>query len=129
MRRGARIPSSISRPRCATTPSLRRPDRPMMPLGQEIALRAVGTALAGLSVTFAGYMLANGDGRIRVNGMEHLAIFAQPRGGASAAKPLTLPTLTEPTRPPEKPLDMSTTGSIGAGSAQVSAPQRVEIVA
>ena len=52
----------------------------MIPFGQEIALRAVGTALAGLSVAFAGYMLAYGGGTIRVNGMEHLAIFAQPRG-------------------------------------------------
>ena len=51
-------------------------------LGQEIVLRAVGTALAGLSVAFAGYMLAQGGGAVRVNGMEHLAIFAQPRGTA-----------------------------------------------
>ena len=52
----------------------------MKPAGQEIVTRAVGTALASLSVAFAGYMLANGGGMIRVNGMEHLAIFAQPRG-------------------------------------------------
>ena len=47
-----------------------------MRAGPEIALRAVGTALAGLSIAFAGYMLAYGGGKVRVNGMEHLAIFA-----------------------------------------------------
>ena len=49
--------------------------------GQEIALRAIGTALAGMSIGFAVYMLAYGGGRTRINGLEHLAIFAQPRGG------------------------------------------------
>ena len=66
----------------------------MTPLGQEIVLRAVGTALAGLSIAFAGYMLDQGGGRIRVNGMEHLAIFAQPRGAPPAARALALPSLT-----------------------------------
>jgi hypothetical protein len=51
----------------------------------EMWLRALGTALAGLSVAFAGYMLAYGEGKVRVNGMEHLAIFAQPRGSAGAS--------------------------------------------
>ena len=31
--------------------------------GQEIALRAIGTALAGLSGAFAVYMLAYGEGK------------------------------------------------------------------
>lgn len=48
--------------------------------GPEIWFRAVGTALAGASVLFAGYMLAYGGGKVRVNGIDHLAIFAQPRG-------------------------------------------------
>lgn len=52
-------------------------------LGFDIWVRAVGTALAAASVTFAGYMLAYGGGQVRVNGIEHLAIFAQPRGGAA----------------------------------------------
>jgi hypothetical protein len=50
----------------------------------EIWVRAVGTALAAASVVFAGYMVGYGGGKIRVNGMEHLAIFAQPRGAAAS---------------------------------------------
>jgi hypothetical protein len=50
--------------------------------GLDIWVRAAGTALAAASIVFAGYMLAYGGGRIRVNGIEHLAIFAQPRGGS-----------------------------------------------
>ncbi len=92
----------------------------MIPQGQEVALRAVATALAGLSVVFAGYMLAYGGGRVRITGMEHLAIFAQPRGVEVAPEELVLPTLA--------PLDMTTTGSIDAGSRP--SPRRpVEIVA
>jgi hypothetical protein len=96
----------------------------MMPLGQEIALRAVGTALAGLSVAFAGYMLAQGGERIRVNGMEHLAIFAQPRG-AAAEKSLVLPPLTEL----ERPVDLTTTGSVDGGVRPAAPPRPVEIIA
>ena len=48
--------------------------------GPEIWFRAVGTALAGASVLFAGYMMAFGEGKVRVNGIDHLAIFAQPHG-------------------------------------------------
>jgi hypothetical protein len=95
----------------------------MTPVGQEIAIRAVATALAGLSVAFAGYMLAHGGERVRVNGIEHLAIFAQPRG-AVADKPLVLPALTDGT----PALDMTTTGSFDA-SPRPPAPRPVEIVA
>ena len=56
----------------------------MIPPGPEIGLRAIGTALAGVLVAFAGYMLAYGGGKVRVIGMDHLAIFAQPRGPATA---------------------------------------------
>ena len=94
-------------------------------MSPEIALRAVGTALAGLSVAFAGYMLAQGGGRVRVNGMEHLAIFAQPRGAASAANALILPSLGQPA----KPLDMSATGSFDASRPRASARPPVEILA
>jgi hypothetical protein len=94
----------------------------MMPPGPEIALRAVGTALAGLSIAFAAYMLAYGGGKIRVNGMEHLAIFAQPRGTATNA--------IGPSPRPAKPVDMAPTGSL-ADLPPTSAPEprRVEIVA
>ncbi len=63
--------------------------------GPEIWFRAVGTALAAASVLFAGYMLAYGGGKIRVNGIDHLAIFAQPRGHALAG-------VTVVARSPEK---------------------------
>ena len=55
-----------------------------MASGHEIVIRALGTALAGLSMAFAIYMLAYGGGKTRINGMEHLAIFAQPRGPGGA---------------------------------------------
>ncbi len=96
----------------------------MTPLGQEIVLRAVGTALAALSVAFAGYMLAQGGGAVRVNGMEHLAIFAQPRGTAPAATGLVLPSLTEVDRSP----DLMATGSVG-GADRPARPRPVEVVA
>jgi hypothetical protein len=96
----------------------------MTPVGQEIAIRAVATALAGLSVAFAGYMLAHGGERVRVNGIEHLAIFAQPRG-AVADKPLVLPALTDGT----PALDMTTTGSFDASPPRPPASRPVEIVA
>jgi hypothetical protein len=97
----------------------------MTPLGQEIVLRAVGTALAGLSVAFAGYMLDRGEGRIRVNGMKHLAIFAQPRGTAPAARALALPSLTQP----DAPVDLTTTGSVDGRAHPAAPPRPVEIVA
>ena len=96
----------------------------MISQGQEVALRAVATALAGLSVAFAGYMLAYGGDTIRIIGMEHLAIFAQPRGAEIATTEPVLPTLAEPRRL----LDTTTTGSIDARSRP--SPRRpVEIVA
>ena len=54
----------------------------MTPSTPDIALRAIGTALAGVSMTFAGLMLAFGGDEVRVFGIEHLAIFAKPRGPA-----------------------------------------------
>ncbi len=75
-----------------------------MAFGADVALRAIGTALAGLSLAFAGYMVAYGGYKIRVNGMEYLTIFAQPRG-ASPARPVSPPPLVLP------PLDMTETSS------------------
>lgn len=87
----------------------------------DIALRAIGTALAAISLAFAVYMLANGGGKLRVNGAEYLAIFAQPRGGAPA-KPTDRHSLAAPA-----PIDLEATGSV-AGAAETPAPS-VEIVA
>ncbi len=44
----------------------------------DLALGAVGVGLAGTSAVFAIYMVANSDQGPRINGVESLAIFAQP---------------------------------------------------
>jgi len=96
--------------------------------GQEIAIRAVGTALAGMSIAFAVYMLFYGEGKTRINGLEHLAIFAQPRGSAGAAPAV------EGSAPPiansRAAVDMETTGSFAASGGKATPETRpVEIVA
>ena len=73
----------------------------------EIWGRAVGIALAGASVVFAGYMVAYGGGKIRVNGMEHLAIFAQPRGAAANGMKQSV---RSPAAEPSEPSAGSTAG-------------------
>jgi len=93
----------------------------MIASGPEIWLRAVGTALAGLSVAFAGYMLAYGDGKVRVNGMDHLAIFAQPRGSATSGA-------ADGVRP-SRPVAAADGSSADEGSKGSSAARRVAIVA
>jgi hypothetical protein len=88
--------------------------------GHEIVIRALGSALAGLSMAFAIYMVAYGGGKTRINGMEHLAIFAQPRGpGGSVGG--------APARAAENTpqVDMAATGSVAAAGAKA----RIEIVA
>ena len=87
----------------------------------ETVIRAVGMALASLSAAFAVYMLAYGGGKARINGMEHLAIFAQPRGPGGAVRGPTPPSADAST-----PVDMAATGSL-AGSA--AGPRPVEIIA
>ena len=89
--------------------------------GHEIAIRALGSALAGLSMAFAIYMLAYGGGKARIYGMEHLAIFAQPRGPGGAVPPA----------PEASPaVDMSATGSLAAPAGKAApSPRPVEIVA
>ena len=91
----------------------------------ETVIRAVGMALASLSMGFALYMLAYGGGRTRINGMEHLAIFAQPRGPGGAVRDPALP-------PPgaSTAVDMAVTGSLAASAGQTAMEGRpVEIVA
>ena len=93
--------------------------------GHEIAIRALGSALAGLSMAFAIYMLAYGGGKARIYGMEHLAIFAQPRGpGGMVGGPV-------PPAPEAAPqVDMSATGSLAAPAGKAAtSPRPVEIVA
>ena len=96
----------------------------MIPSGPDIVLRALGTALASISIAFAGYMLAYGGGEVRVLGMGHLAIFAQPRG----------PALITPSPPAPSPadgltVDMAATGSVAELAPKTQSKQRPEIVA
>src|SRR6185312_16080007 len=97
----------------------------MMAPGHEIAIRALGSALAGLSMAFAIYMLAYGGGKARIYGMEHLAIFAQPRGsGGAVGGPL------RPAPEASPAVDMSATGSLAAPASKPTPnPRPVEIVA
>jgi len=90
----------------------------------ETVIRAVGMALASLSAAFAMYMLAYGAGKTRINGMEHLAIFAQPRGPGNVVHDPAPPSTDA-----AKSVDMAATGSVAASaSLGTSAPRPVEIV-
>jgi hypothetical protein len=92
--------------------------------GHEVVIRALGSALAGLSMAFAVYMLAYGGGKTRIYGMEHLAIFAQPRGAAGAAGgPAPLAAAGVPA------VDMAATGSLAPADAKAPRARPVEIVA
>jgi hypothetical protein len=96
--------------------------------GQETAIRALGTALAGVSVAFAVYMLAYGGGKTRINGMEYLAIFAQPRGPLSAVSPIRAPGPAPTAGAPN--VDTATTGSLAHSSSNAAQqPRPIEIVA
>jgi hypothetical protein len=92
----------------------------------ETVIRAVGMALASTSAAFAIYMLAYGAGKTRINGMEHLAIFAQPRGPGGAVRGPTLP----PADGALAAVDMAATGSVAASAGQAATGARpTEIVA
>jgi hypothetical protein len=95
---------------------------------QEIVIRAVGTALAGLSFAFAVYMFAYGGGKTRIYGIDHLAIFAQPRGPAATLSPVK--GSTAPPKDSAPIVDMATTGSLDKPTGE-GAPhsQQVEIIA
>jgi hypothetical protein len=91
----------------------------------ETVIRAVGMALASLSIGFAMYMLAYGEGKTRINGMQHLAIFAQPRGPGNVVRDPAPLSADAP-----KPVDMEATGSLAASTGQAApTPRPVEIVA
>jgi hypothetical protein len=90
----------------------------------ETVIRAVGMALASLSMAFAMYMVAYGGGKTRINGMEHLAIFAQPRGPGNVVRDPAPPSADA-----SKPVDMEATGSLAAPTGQAEPTLRpVEIV-
>ena len=91
----------------------------------ETVIRAVGMALASLSAAFAMYMLAYGAGKTRINGMEHLAIFAQPRGPGGVVRAAAPP----PETAASTAVDMAATGSVAASAGLATNPRPVEIVA
>jgi hypothetical protein len=96
-----------------------------MASAHETVIRAIGSALAGLSAAFAVYMLAYGAGKTRINGMEHLAIFAQPRGPGGAVRDPAPPSADS-----ASVVDMAATGSLAASGGKASPDARpVEIVA
>jgi len=100
----------------------------MIPSGPDVALRAIGVALASVSIAFACETLLYGDGKVHVTGMEHLAIFAQPRGAAIvAAPPPAAP--APPPSPSRTGVDMATTGSLAEADVSPAHPLRPEIVA
>lgn len=90
---------------------------------QEVVIRAIGMALASLSLGFAVYMLAYGGGRTRIYGLEHLAIFAQPRGAEGGARG------PAPSADGGPAVDMSATGSLADSASKVAPyPRPVEII-
>ncbi len=96
-----------------------------MATSHEVVIRAVGSALAGLSAAFAIYMLAYGAGKTRVNGLEHLAIFAQPRGPGGAVRDPSPPSADG-----APAVDMAATGSLAPSAGKGALEARpVEIVA
>jgi hypothetical protein len=95
-----------------------------MATGHETAIRALGMALAGLSMAFAIYMLAYGGGKTRINGLEHLAIFAQPRGpGGVVGGPIP------PSAGGASVVDMAATGSLASAGRAAPGALPVEILA
>jgi hypothetical protein len=91
----------------------------MIPSETDIALRAGAAAIAGVSIAFAGYMVAYGGGKVRVLGMEHLAIFAQPRG----------PAIVAAAQPAGMTVDMAAIGSVAESTAKPQPAPRPEIIA
>jgi hypothetical protein len=83
----------------------------------DFALVSAGMAMATGSVVFAGYSLMGADHGPQINGLQYLAIFAQPRGQhAPAAESAPTPNVAGDA------LDMAPTGSIHGAAASPAAP-------
>jgi hypothetical protein len=78
----------------------------------DFALIGAGVAMAVGSIAFAGYMLLQDNREPRVNGMQYLAIFAQPRGSSRPAFASSPPVAAASRRVADDGLDMAPTGSI-----------------
>jgi hypothetical protein len=86
----------------------------------DFALVSAGMAMATGSVVFAGYSLMGADHGPQINGMQYLAIFAQPRGPRTAAAESS----PAPSVAGDSP-DMAPTGSIHGAAASPAAPYRI----
>ena len=99
----------------------------------DVALIGSSLVAAAGAVVFAGSMLVEGDHRPRVNGLQYLAIFAQPHGAAKSvpappapAQPVPIPAAgpvdmtpfgsINPVAPSHASIDPSPAGSIGAAA-------------
>ena len=77
----------------------------------DVALVGSSLVAAAGAIAFAGSMLIEGDHRPKVNGLQYLAIFAQPHG---AVKPSQAAAPAAPVPVPAAgPIDMTPFGSIG----------------
>ena len=86
----------------------------------DVALIGAGLALAGLSIGFASYMVALGDHEPRINGLEYLAIFAQPRGAREIVE------RSASSAPPRAAaVDPTPTGSIAPRPPQANEPPEI----
>ena len=101
----------------------------------DVALVGTGVVAAVGSAAFAGFMLMQGDHKPNINGMEYLAIFAQPSAGAkfpspgAPATPGSASTVvaSAPAPPPSPAIDTAPLGAIEPASR--SAPPEYELVA
>ena len=88
----------------------------------DAALVGAGVGAAGASAAFAGLMVAQDARPTRVNGLEYLAIFAQPNG-ARRRPDVSAPAPPEPVRQlAASQIDDAPTGSIGAARSPGSPP-------
>jgi len=84
----------------------------------DVALVGSSLVAAAGAILFAGSMLIERDPRPKVNGLQYLAIFAQPHGAAKPAQAAPAPVSPRPI-PEAGPIDMTPFGSIG----QVAPPR------
>jgi hypothetical protein len=80
-----------------------------------LALIGSGVATATAAVAFAGVMLMQGDHAPNINGMQYLAVFAQPSKALRPTEPATpLSTAVAAAREPQATVDMAPVGAISA---------------
>jgi hypothetical protein len=111
----ARDPIGSFWARAAARGSLTGRARTLPTLVVDVALVGSSLVAAVGAVVFAGSMLVEADHRPKVNGLQYLAIFAQPHGAFTPvpAAPAPARALPRPI-PADGPVDMTPFGSIGS---------------